>query len=722
MKKIICALLITAMLSMSACTAGSGTAAGRSTEDTESAAQADTQEFIFTKDNFPVIDGSTSIKPMAAAVGSVLLGISRDEADELIEFHKTTQSYRNLMNGECDIILASEPSGSVFEEMDAAGFEYEIEEIATDALIFVVNAGNPVDNLSTEQIRKIYTGEISNWNEVGGNDEEIVPFQRNEGAGSQALMLKLVMGDTPMMTAPKGYVASEMGELMEAVRSYDNSSAAIGYSVYYYANDMKKAEGLKIISVDGVKPDADTIRSGEYPHLNAYYCAIPAAAAEGSPARVLYDWMVSAEGQKLIEAEGYASVDPLSSIYVNVKTDYSKYSADEITNIYSRIDEDAVTDLEARDDYGMLYPFAGSPMLTEYDGQTHISGFRYGLFDAKGRIAVDAVYSSISALSRYDYENNTADKTGFWVLQKADGEVIHDDLYSYDMVNDDSLYAFCSYDGKVVSECIYKGINCNEGGIVAIEADGGFAIFDFEGNQLLTDESIGITDMYETYSAYSIEYRDGNFYIQLKDGMYYGFNSEGIIASPAIDRDTFYGVSDYTYTEESENGEYSDWYRCGNTDKYVKEEDDGIWIADAESGKEIFLEGMAYANPFYSVNMGWTADLPYIQVSNYDPESGESNVVLLSDELEIVETFKGNGGFYSIQDEINDEWYIVKYSGDKRELLNRDLEHICDFTYTARVCNRIVIEENETYCQAEDLSGNVIFRYIYPAAGVENDG
>lgn len=273
----------------------------------------DAPTFTFTRENFPRMDGSTSMVPLGQAVASVLLGQSREDVADLVSFNRTTQSFRNLASGQCDLLLVGQPNAAVFDEMKEAGFEYDLETIATDALIFVVNENNPVDSLTTEQIRKIYTGEITNWSEVGGEDAEIVPFQRNEGAGSQALMLKLVMGDTPMMEAPPDYIAGAMGELMEVVKSYDNTANAIGYSVYYYANDMEMASGLKIISVDGVAPSAETIRSGEYPHRNAYYCVIAASEPEDSPARILYDWIVTEEGQKLVAAEGYvAELNPAS--------------------------------------------------------------------------------------------------------------------------------------------------------------------------------------------------------------------------------------------------------------------------------------------------------------------------------------------------------------------------------------------------------------------------
>ena len=268
----------------------------------------DSELFTFTRENFPRMDGSTALVPLGEAIASVLLGEPREAVTDLISFNRTTQSYRNLMWDNCDILIAAEPAESVVQEMAQENFQYEMTPIATDALIFVVNASNPVNNLTTEQLRKIYSGEITNWKEVGGNDEAIIAFQRNADAGSQTLMKKLVMGDTPFAEAPTDVVIGGMGELMESVKNYDNSANAIGYSVYYYANDMRMAEGLKIIAVDGVDPNADTIAAGEYPHLNPYYAVLPADAPEDSPARILCNWLRSEEGKYLLTLEGYVPV------------------------------------------------------------------------------------------------------------------------------------------------------------------------------------------------------------------------------------------------------------------------------------------------------------------------------------------------------------------------------------------------------------------------------
>ena len=205
-----------------------------------------TEEFVFTRENMPRLNGSTSAVPLAEAVCSVLLGESREEVADLVQFSRTTASYEALMAGEDDLLLAGEPEQAVMERLEA-GDRWLLTPFATDALVFVVNEDNPVDSLTTEQLQKIYTGEITNWSQVGGEDRDIIPFQRNPEAGSQALMKKLVMDGLEMMEPPVDYTAGSMSSLLEGVRQYDNSPAAIGYTVYYYAHDMEMAQGLKLL-------------------------------------------------------------------------------------------------------------------------------------------------------------------------------------------------------------------------------------------------------------------------------------------------------------------------------------------------------------------------------------------------------------------------------------------------------------------------------------------
>ena len=293
-------LLLSVLVLLAACQPGGGEAGA-------SQSAASEEPFVFTRENMPRLDGSTSTVPLAQAMCAVLLGESPEDVSDLVQFSRTTQSYRNLMAGEADLVVAAEPAPEVLAELEEGG-EWLLTPFATDALVFVVNQNNPVDSLTVEELQKIYTGEITNWSQVGGEDLDIVAFQRNQGAGSQTMFEKLVMDGLPLMEPPAAWVSDSMMGLLEGVREYDNSPAAIGYTVYYYAHDMEMAQGLKVLAVDGVEPSPQSIREETYPFRNPYFAAIAKDEPEDSPARVLYDWLLGPSGQKLVEREGYVPV------------------------------------------------------------------------------------------------------------------------------------------------------------------------------------------------------------------------------------------------------------------------------------------------------------------------------------------------------------------------------------------------------------------------------
>lgn len=388
MKRIIAILLLVLLL----CGCGTVESTVETPPPTESPAAetpAPTEEapsYHFTRENMPRLDGSTSTAPLAEAVCSALLGESREDVGDLIQFSKTTNAYFNLLSGEADLLIVGEANDEVYEEKERLGFEWEQTPFATDAFVFVVNESNPVSSITVEQARKIYTGEITNWKELGGEDREIIPFQRNSGAGSQTLMEKLVMDGQPMMEAPTDYVVGSMGQLMEAVKSYDGSPGAIGYSVYYYAEEMKMAQGLKMLALEGVEPTPDTIRSETYPLINPKYVVIPADAAEDAPNRILYNWLLSEEGQKLVAQEGYVSI---------LEVDTASRS---VPLVGSRMYEGYTDHLIVRDDYGMLIPYAGQRLADDWPAAT---GCTYGLMTSDGVAVTDPVYSRVTRPGYY---------------------------------------------------------------------------------------------------------------------------------------------------------------------------------------------------------------------------------------------------------------------------------------------------------------------------------
>ena len=265
-------------------------------------------EPILTLENYPKMDGSTANLPLMAEVLSRTTGISREEADNLVDCAMTPQAWLNLANGDSDILLVYEAAEETKQDLADIGTELDSTPIGNDALVFIVNEDNPVESLTTQQIKDIYMGKITNWKEVGGNDAEIVPFQRGATSGSQSLFMKLVMQDDEPMEAPKELAPGLMGELIDQLAAYNNSGNALGYSVYYYASYMYTQPGLKFIKVDGVMPTDETIADESYPHINPFFVAIRANEPEDSTARILRDWIVSDAGTEAIKAAGYIPV------------------------------------------------------------------------------------------------------------------------------------------------------------------------------------------------------------------------------------------------------------------------------------------------------------------------------------------------------------------------------------------------------------------------------
>ena len=255
-------------------------------------------------EDYPETDGSLACVPLMEALIKAVTGCTEEQAEEsLTRFSNTNPSYGRLQEGEADLILSYEASRDTKERLnDLEGLD--LQPVGKDALVFIVNASNPVDSLTKEQIRDIYTGKITNWAEVGGEDAPIKAFQRREDSGSQTLMRLLLMGNEEI-PEKQMTVISEMEGLIDAVMEYDNSANAIGYSVYFYASVMNSHANLKFLAVDGTAPDNDTIRSGEYTLANPFYCGVSGNSSEN--ALLLRDWLISDEGQAFVEECGYVA-------------------------------------------------------------------------------------------------------------------------------------------------------------------------------------------------------------------------------------------------------------------------------------------------------------------------------------------------------------------------------------------------------------------------------
>ena len=180
--------------------------------------------------NYPFIDGSTANHPLLAAIYERLCGVDRETAETMVTFNinSTGSIWEQMLSSKTlpynylpALYVVYEPPEDIKASYADDFSGYEIDPLGRDGLVFMVNKENPVESLTVEQLHDIYTGKITNWKEVGGNDEEIMPFQRNEDSGSQTLFMKLLMKQDQPMEPQRNLLVGGMGDLIDNVAAYD---------------------------------------------------------------------------------------------------------------------------------------------------------------------------------------------------------------------------------------------------------------------------------------------------------------------------------------------------------------------------------------------------------------------------------------------------------------------------------------------------------------------
>ncbi len=258
-------------------------------------------------ENLPVLDGAAALLPVYAAFVDAVYpkgcvtyegGTFSDDnyygenfaPDSKMQYKNTVRGYQAIVDGTTDILFCAAPSEAQIEYALEKGVELVYVPIGLEAFVFFVNEKNPVDNLTVEQIRSIYAGEYTNWSEVGGANRVINPVTRLSGSGSQSAMDAFMGGRA---IAPKSPLALTGG--------------SIGFSFRYYMDGIVGNESVKMLSLNGVYPSAENIRNGSYPVTVEFY-AIYRADNDNENIPLLIDWILSEEGQSIVEQTGYVRI------------------------------------------------------------------------------------------------------------------------------------------------------------------------------------------------------------------------------------------------------------------------------------------------------------------------------------------------------------------------------------------------------------------------------
>ncbi|MEI7579011.1 MAG: substrate-binding domain-containing protein [bacterium] len=286
--------------------------------------------YTFTLDNFPKIDGSTSNVPLRSFIICKLLNYScqwqeysdsidtkeryvdiktSDENLTVIRSKSvnstTHNAYVKLINGETDLILvATEPSADETKLLTEKNVTLDIQPVAIDAFVYLVNKENPVDNLTIQQVLDIYTGKTTNWNELNGLAQKINAYQREDNSGSQELMKKLVLKGVTPINAPELTISGMSG----LINRVSNDKQGIGYSVYYYEQFMVPNAKLKLLAIEGVKPSTETLTNQSYPLTAPVFIVTRKDLQSGTAAANLRDWLMTKAGQDTVTESGYVPV------------------------------------------------------------------------------------------------------------------------------------------------------------------------------------------------------------------------------------------------------------------------------------------------------------------------------------------------------------------------------------------------------------------------------
>ncbi len=251
---------------------------------------------VIAAENNIVAKGSTTVLPISQACAEVFMDQNMD-INISVQGGGSGVGIASITDGTCDIGNASRPIKD--KEVATAkekGVDVFTNIVARDAIAVAVHPSNDIDGLTLAQIKAIYTGEFSNWSQVGGSDSEIVVISRDSASGTFETFNELALDDEKVR--PDALLQASNSAVATSVA---NTPGAIGYIGLGYVSEKVKA-----IAVDETMPSKETVNSGAYAlarPLFMYTNGEPAGAV-----KEFIDFVMSEEGQKLVEENGYISV------------------------------------------------------------------------------------------------------------------------------------------------------------------------------------------------------------------------------------------------------------------------------------------------------------------------------------------------------------------------------------------------------------------------------
>jgi len=254
-------------------------------------------------------DGPAAFYPLSASFVQAIFpsGHQISEENSGLDFDFTNVALEHLRDKTADLVIIGQwPSQqTALAAKQDSSFTYT--PIALDAFVFLVDQDFPVNNLTAQQVRDIYAGKITNWQEVGGPAKKIMAFQRPEDSDSQMAMHQF-MGDIPLMPPPQEVYHSMKTGVHKEVAQFRSGVNALGYSFRYYASKMTGGS-LKFLAIDGIAPTPENIANGHYPLI----VQVMAVTRRNTKKEIkpLLNWILGPQGQELVAKTGYIPINLL---------------------------------------------------------------------------------------------------------------------------------------------------------------------------------------------------------------------------------------------------------------------------------------------------------------------------------------------------------------------------------------------------------------------------
>lgn len=254
---------------------------------------------VFADDaNRIAIDGSTTVGPIAKAFAGYYMR-KLPNVNILVSESGSGNGAKSLINGTCNIATMSRfMKDKEFKAAVEKGIKPVAHVVAMDGIAIIVHPANPVKGLTVEQIRKLYTGKVTNWRELGGPDSKVVMVSRDTNSGTYETFNKLVM-KKEKVAATAEYVGSNAA----ARQRVKSTLGAIGYVGLGFVD-----RSIRALEVNGVKVSNETVASGVYPIARPLFMFTNGYPKLGGHVHAFVTFHLTKKGQEIIQAIGFVPV------------------------------------------------------------------------------------------------------------------------------------------------------------------------------------------------------------------------------------------------------------------------------------------------------------------------------------------------------------------------------------------------------------------------------